>query len=609
MVDYVFSLGLIPVQEWIAQARRSRDLRAGSVFLWHVMAKLLDRLEKEFAAVEVWTPQAPEGGFGKLAGLAFGAALGEVSYGIPNRASGIFQATDEKDLVHIFQGLEREVVMAWDGLRDLALTRLKKESSPAFWSALASHWEAYRGATSNGEDCPLTLIWVAEPAPYPRANRKENLEEIDSRFADLKRSRPLRGWGLGAPVGKCSQCGRREAIGPQSSFEKWQDWHGRRSEDPWIQQGQRLDAGERLCYVCLVRRIAGYATQREFPSTGEIAARPWLARLRNVPHLRRLAGRLERTALGNLDFGRALYGSVEALPKPELDEVLGLRDEIREGIREQNRRPVSKNWPSPLSPTPPRYLALLTFDGDNMGRQVQADPHGTPRALARFAEAAASLLEKNQATPFYLAGDEGLAMAPAETALDLAFALREAFSTALEDLDPRPTLSVGIAFFEQGRPMRGAILAARGALEDAKSIENKNALGVAVETASGSRWGFTARWGDDWQRVHQAAVLIREGRLSAGWAYDAERFLETIPAGEWGPEVAGAARVELRRLFLRRMRAKKKDAGHEWLGMPGGEWWPVDERGVTAPPDPQQFHLIGFLARQGSTRPAGVEEE
>ena len=46
MERLVFSLGLIPVQEWIAQARRSRDLRAGSVFLWHTLARVLARLEK-----------------------------------------------------------------------------------------------------------------------------------------------------------------------------------------------------------------------------------------------------------------------------------------------------------------------------------------------------------------------------------------------------------------------------------------------------------------------------------------------------------------------------------------------------------------------------------
>jgi hypothetical protein len=49
----VFSLGLIPVQEWIAQARRSRDLRAGSVFLWHTLARVLARLEQQDFTAEI----------------------------------------------------------------------------------------------------------------------------------------------------------------------------------------------------------------------------------------------------------------------------------------------------------------------------------------------------------------------------------------------------------------------------------------------------------------------------------------------------------------------------------------------------------------------------
>lgn len=53
MERLVFSLGLLPVQEWIAQARRSRDLRAGSVFLWYTMARVLARLERDLGA-EIW---------------------------------------------------------------------------------------------------------------------------------------------------------------------------------------------------------------------------------------------------------------------------------------------------------------------------------------------------------------------------------------------------------------------------------------------------------------------------------------------------------------------------------------------------------------------------
>ena len=123
MADYLFSLGLIPVQEWIAQARRSRDLRAGSVFLWHVMAKLLTRLEAEVEEFEIWTPKAPEGGFARLAKHSFREALAE-RYGIPNRASGRFTAEDEPAVRRAFAKLEEEMADAWRKFRSLAVKTL-----------------------------------------------------------------------------------------------------------------------------------------------------------------------------------------------------------------------------------------------------------------------------------------------------------------------------------------------------------------------------------------------------------------------------------------------------------------------------------------------------
>ncbi len=618
MADYVFSLGLIPVQEWIAQARRSRDLRAGSVFLWHVMAKVLARLEREseVSGVEVWTPSLPEGGFKDLADRDFEEAL-EISYGLPNRASGICQAPDEDAVRRAFEPLQRNIVdAAWKGLRGLALERLNRDSSPAFWSDFEKHWQAYRERISGTGDCPLTLIWVAAPAPYPKEQRRENLRAVYAMFTDLKRSRPPRVWEHGKPVGKCTQCGQREAMGPADRFDEWQEWYARRAEDPWIEQGRRLDAVERLCYVCLVKRVAGYMSRKAFLSTGEVAAGPWLDRLKSVPALSGLVERLRRKTPGDLDLGRVLYGSIQGLLEPERTEVRTIREEIRKEIltenRKRSRQPAPEGEPS-LALAPTGALALLAFDGDDMGRQVQEDPNRTPGALERFAKAAAGLLEKHQAVAFYLAGDEGLTMAPAETALDLALALREAFTAAFAALEAPPTLSLGLAFFEQGRPMRGAILAARGALEDAKRMEGKDAFGVAVETASGSRWGFTAHWGgplgDDWRRIRNAAAWIRDGSLSAGWAYDAERFVETLPVGgvEWKPEIAKAARAELRRLFLRRFRAQGKTAEERraarrqaWRDLPGDSWWEMDTEGNG--PQPQQLHLIGFLARQGSTK-------
>jgi hypothetical protein len=613
MTEYVFSLGLIPVQDWIAQSRRSRDLRAGSVLLWHAMVKLLARLEREGqtrGTVEIWTPEPPPAGFSALAKLSFREAL-STPYGLPNRASGWCTASDDEAVQEWFGALERELTATWLAFRVEAIAQLPRMGPGAeeAWGSLKPHWQAYERSTPQGEDLPLSLIWSARPAPFPRERRKENLAAAFALFADVKRSRPAPRGTPGAAVGKCTQCGQREAVGPTRSFESWRDWYARWAETLWVQRGYRLDAGERLCFVCLAKRLKGYEARRDFPSTGEIAARGWLERLEARPDLRDLLTQLRRTDLGDEDLGQALYGAPASLP----EEVRALRTAIRKRIEDHNREVAI-----PIPTAPPGYLALLAFDGDDMGRQMTANPHLAPKAMARFAVAAADVLADHGAESFYLAGDEGLAMVPADKALPLALALRQSFRTAFEGLaaeegGSQPTLSAGIAFFEHGRPMRGAILGARRALEAAKAKEGKDALGAEVETASGSRWDFTASWGEDWERVRAATERIASGGLSPGWAYDAERFLETLPTSAWAAELVSAARAELRRLFLRRVRvegsAEERRAAklEAWDALRGDSWWPVDAHGVTAPVNPQQLHLIGFLARQVSPGEGGTD--
>ena len=201
-------------------------------------------------------------------------------------------------------------------------------------------------------------------------------------------------------------------------------------------------------------------------------------------------------------------------------------------------------------------------------------------------------------------------MAPADQVLDLAHRLHDGFREAFAATASPPTLSMGIALFEQGRPMRGAILAARGALAAAKKRQGKNSLAVWVETASGNRWGLTAPWGDDWQRVRGTVDLIQQGFLSPGWAYDVETFLETLPSAGWVADVRDAARAELERLFLRRSRGEGKTAVERraakrraWASLGGDGWWPEDGDGRLPAVDPQQFHLIGFLSRQAAAAP------
>jgi CRISPR-associated protein Cmr2 len=600
MPTYVFSLGLIPVQEWIAQARRSRDLRAGSAFLCHLMARALTALAKD-KDVEILLPREPrEISFVELAELE--RAL-TAPYGIPNRASGYCEAAGRDDVARRLDAATRGTLAAgWEEFRNRFLRPSDRAGDweVRFWRRIAEPLTAYRQATPHGEDCPFTFVWVAAPARAPRDDRRGNLLEIERLHADVKRSRPVRPGLEGRPIGKCNQCGAREAIGPSTSFEDWRDWYTRLGNDiRWVEEGVRIDPGERLCYVCLAKRMAGYLEGVAFPSTGIVAAAPWLCRARSDTDLKALLGRLETTAPGRADLARTLRSSPRELEADGATDAAGCLRDLRAWIQSHPKLG--------LRPLPPAYLALLTFDGDDMGRHVREDPDSVPKKMADFAQEARALLLRYRGEAFYLAGDEGLAMAPAEAALDLALALRKAFRGAFGEA---VTLSMGIAFFEHSRPMAGAIRAARAALERAKDLDaggrRKDGLGVTVATASGNLWSLAERWGVFWDRLRTAAGLVRKRRLSAGWAYDVETFLETIPGEAWrDPGLPAAVRAEVKRLFFRRFEAdrataeeRRREKERAWReDLHGEDWWAASP-GELPRPLPEQLHLIGFLGRQ-----------
>ncbi len=629
MTAYVFSLGLIPVQEWIAQARRSRDLRVGSAWLSHVMARLLCRLEADLGA-DVRLPAVSAAMLAEVAGSLEDAIAAR--YGIPNRASGYCAAADDADLRQRFQAaVDGELAVAW---RQLVRGRLAQSPHASaeerqFWSLLAPHLSSYLAAAPAGEDSPFSVVWVAAPRGPGDPDLRRDLAGIDRLFAEVKRSRPVRPWpaALAGAAGKCNQCASREAIGPTGTFEDWRTWFARISEGGWAVRGARIERGERLCYVCLARRLASYGESGEggkFPATGMIAAGPWLKRARQDAELERLLAGIARTPPGRDDLARALGAPARELAEQDGAAAVRLRADLRARIGTLNaeRRRKHPDEP-PLPPVPPAYLALLAFDGDDMGRRVREAPERVPAAMQRVAGRVAELLDRHQGRAFYLGGDEGLAMVPAAGALDLALALRAAFAEVFAGADrqggadgPALTLSMGIAFFEHSRPLAGAIRAARAALAAAKRLEGKDALGVTVQTASGNLWSVAEHWGAFWQRLCQAVALAGEGRLAAGWAHDAEAFVEALPAAAWRQaDLPPAARAEIKRLLFRRLKAEGATAEERrrsreavWAERLSGEsWW--ETGGRRAPrPLPEQFHLVGFLARMAAGAGGGGGE-
>jgi len=606
MATYLFSLGLVPVQSWIAEARRSRDLRTGSVFLWRTMAKLLARLQENHAGKILLPRETEETGFKTLADLPFHEALSK-TYGIPNRAAGYLEASDEDVVKEIFRALRSDVLLrTWQTLKTdhLRETSLLK----GVWDLLNTPVEAYLERTKHGGDCPLSLLWVARKLEGER-KPTEDLKAIERLFADVKRTRPVEAWTAGSYVGKCNQCGRREAMGPDGDFSEWQKFHTRLRENLWVKRGVRIDSGERLCYVCFTRRLAGYPRQRTpVRSTGEVAAHFWERKVNDQPQLEEALRQLKAAVkdsedgYGGGDVYRALHAQPAELKRLGLDDVAKKRQALFDSIDTWNRDPAGTER---IAKRPPSYLAVLAFDGDDMGEWIADNYPGGADRLSVFAHEAAEMFRGQGAEIFYLAGDEGLVMLPVASALAAAAELRESFQRIVAEGGDKPSLSAGLAFFEHSRPMAGAIRAARSAIEAAKAMKEKNSLGAAVETASGSRWRFVEHWGPPWDRIRDTVAHVRDRKLAAGWAYDVERLLNDLPLDSWEKERWGDDRLrnavlaEIERLFVRRCSSEvgKTPAKRSlWQNLEGPDWWSKSPVGEVPPPHPEQFHLIGFLA-------------
>lgn len=616
-----WSFGLTPVQSWIAEARRSRDLLAGSQSLAWLMEGLLATVEE--AGGKALLPHLEAGELASRG--SFATAVEKGTSTISNRASG-WIALPRDEVRVFFDSLETRLAESWRQLVREVRTSAAR-STERLWTEV--------GDAVGEPVCPFHLTWAVLES---RGDDGEGLAEVERLFTAVKRSRPAR-QHAGAPVRKCGQCGRREAMGGDDPV-RWHAFQKRLEKLDEVRRGLRFEPGEYHCSLCALRRFAGYLREDAFPSTSAIAAREWRSALESQP-----ASSEVRRALAALDDASARVPGYEprwadraplAYRRSAEREVRDARrdeDGAREGAlravvdRQQDlwravERHNAQGSGQVLAAVPPEYLAVVMFDGDDLGRRLREDLERLPalvrdfqnRLAARLADRADAL---GVAEAFYLGGDEGLLLAPVGAVLSIARQIRVLWTQILgEAAGGAATLSMGVAIFDRERPVGTALETARRSLEISKRLPGKDALTVSVQTASGSIWVVTGRWRDDWVRIEQAVDLIREGRLAAGWSHDVEAFLRTLPPEAFtaGDRSREAIREEVKRLTFRRLQPRKVGGQAEktesrrkaaWERLAGASWWQEEPAAELLAGQPDQLHLVGFLARQAGPRPEG----
>lgn len=614
-----WSVGLTPAQSWISEARRSRDLLVGSRLLAWTMGRLLARLKDRGA--KVWLPQVDDRDLATISGT-FLAALRSGSPATTNHASGFLPLPlDEAEA--LFGELEGWLASGWEELRADVATATAR-SAPELWGFVANE--------IGRPPCPLRVAWALKEVAGGGEAARLGLEEVEAVYNAVKRSRPIAGHLGGGRVRKCGQCGRRESMGgpDPAGWHRFQDGLARLPE---VRQGLRFEAGELLCPVCALRRLAGYLQEEAFPSTSGIAASHWLWRLRGAPDLRAALEALEEAACrvpgydkkwadrAPLYYGRSIdrerrrvREDQDPLTAQALDGVHKALGRLEGAIREHNGHKDQ----TPLPEAPPEYLAVVMFDGDDLGAKLGQDLDVLPGQVAGFQRKLAAYVNDSNEThpprgkPFYLGGDEGLVLAPLAVALDLARGVKEIWDQTAGSTPAKATMSMGIALFDRERPLGAAIETARRSLARAKGLRRprKNTLAVSVQTASGSEWTAVAPWGESWQRISAALELLREGALAAGWPHDVERFLRTVsPEAFRGDEGSrGALREEVKRLSFRRTLQTARKA-EVWKRLGGDGWWKEQPAEGELETLADSLHLVAFLSRQSGSLPRASEEE
>ena len=516
----LFSIG--PVQEFIAQARRTRDLWFGS----HLLSELSKAaaMELETCGGQLIFPSIPR------ERLEDEAAVRKLK--VANKILGLMDATDNEGAKQIALKVREAVENKWKEYADQAKQLMERSVNPALWKRQVN------------DVLEFHAVWSVLDAKDHYADvlhATERLMEARKTLRDFQQNKP--GKLLGEK--KSSLDGGRESVLLEKEWSRYRRFG--------IKENETLDA------ISLVKRLSLRMEGHDhtFPSVCEMAFLPFRAVLdKNKP--------LQKKADQYMDFMQSKYGAAlkkvdETLAIKRYDSRLFYLGRLQEVMKEAGVELSAEalqeigerlNAIHNLA-TPSPYYAFMLCDGDRMGECLRnltsyEDHQMFSVHLSDFAEAAGKIIEKHNGQLVYSGGDDVMAYMPVPVCLDVSDELRHCFrdmmgsalkEMKMEGLVRPPTLSVGIAIVHMLEPLEEVRQLAAGAEELAKVRRNE----VAIH--------FQKRGGGDAMKIslsfdHAPVKRIkdfqnyyREGLFSAKFAYELRalyreygRMKEQVPA-------------------------------------------------------------------------------
>ena len=541
MTHLHFTFG--PVQSFVAQARRTRDLYAGSFLLSHLAIAAM--AEAEAAGGKVILPD-----YSSLKSQKTEHAIA------PNRFVAEFP--DETAAASAAKRASDALLTAWQNI------------TAQVWKNFLDSIAAQGNDTRAIWDRQTTGFWEIAWA----AGKPEESNLLDRRKNWRTPRTTIEGGDHCTLMGQWQELSgfiRSQADGRQEAF--WQEVRKQSNV-----KKLDLEGDERLCAIAFVKRffpqVSKEAIGRElnlqsWPSTVSIAAVPWLRVIKDKPEIHadakdyaervsdepgaRVSSARRLAALENFppaagDFAK-LSGNF--LNRTALENTRGTpltdQDKGRRAVLLEQLRGLEKATGDRAG----NFYALLLMDGDSMGKLIhEHTPGAVASCLTRFASQIPAVIEKKEHSGIcvYAGGDDLLAMLPLDAALKAVAEAREHYvkSFAESEKPIQATVSASIVFTHYRCAFSHVLKYAHKLLDDvAKDGANRNAVAIGVLKPG----GVACQWVGKFEhfienRSHCFAPLIaaydkeanREGRsLSSSFLYNLyERFGELFKPARSG---------------------------------------------------------------------------
>lgn len=490
MSNHLFLFTIGPVQSFIAQARKTQDLYAGSALLFDLINFALSYTECQ--GHKIIFP------FYDKNKICFDIERTEENHSYPNRFVALLN-TDNQDKVKILgQSLENLVK---NKLEDLATDKFKIIPAQSRPSGLCEQIKDF-----------LEIYWTAIPYDETNDDYAKKFKELEQYLGAVKNVRSFR--QLSETGRKCSVNGEYnvKVYRKTEEEEKANKGNTERSRakiratklyanDNYIIDNnyndiklRHLQKGEGLCSISFLKRLYKDKDkeneEENFPSTAKIA----LLNFWNDGKIKPLITDFKKLFKEGTFDQELLFEDNITKEYFKKNGVEPSDDRTLEEAQKQQRKIFDKAKELKLKPS--KYYALLSFDGDSMGKWLSkatsdSQHNDFSKLLIDFAKKATEIVDKNGKT-VYAGGDDFLGFVNLQGLFETIENLKKVFDTEvtkkvkIKNGSKDFTMSMGVVIAHYKMPLQKIIKLNHVLLKETKkTVSDKNGIGVSFLKKSG----------------------------------------------------------------------------------------------------------------------------